>query len=1411
MSGLLSAAGSIAAKSLLGQSGAPGRSAAAGVSGHRAAVLPGAWRVGRRAATVLTPRAVIGGRTTPEKPENDDSKANPAAMATATAIATAAPTELAVPDTASAESKTSLEFRAVACSGRETFFEEEYHITLREFAPTAVKVHVESNGVRFRVRVETDAESELILHWGVAEAVHPDTWIMPPAAIMPRGTKALAEVCQTPLINATAAMEGSMASTVIEGDIADAPHAINFVLHDQKYNQWYHSVSGDFFRVLCPAVVEIPEEEPESEPEVPVATAVEQVSQVLESVSEAVLVDSEKSVGANVEVHAAVDKAIADSIASELLVQETEAANEEKAANKTSGIGSLLGTLGSYKRKAPVQKAAPIAATADVMDAVQVEANSNVGAVAQDVTTVKKVEETPEEIPEEIPEEAEAVVDSEVPVVGNQVVLSLTGETGDTGSTGEDSRSSKASDTKRGRRKRVDKTMVAALLLKKAATAGVARTKAIPAKAKQIAVKAIAANAKVASPAEVAVAPPSAPIRATAERAAELPAKQATMVPVKVRAPPIEGPWETTFELSETVFTEAEIVSRVGVIVELMSDQPGAAARIRVETDLPGNLFLHWGVVPRGARADMWTVPAPAMRPEGSKVHGDKAVQTPMLASDGGLAGDFRYTELDMGSAPGGVRFVIKEDGGRERWFDCNGGGDFIVPLPNRAPSSNLLSAPRSGAETAEAANEMESAQMALGGAASVAFGVASTELVDATIAEAIREAAIAMETAKHAREIAEQATAAAQALPENVAANTKARRLIAQANAAAERANSAARSAEAAAIRARAAKDASFDDLSAAAAAAKDRADEVEKMAAETWAGEISEISEGTLQRWRDEMELAVTKEAEQRAAKAEAAVLEMLEQRKAAQEQERADAAVLLVQLRKEAEARDAAELVRAAAAAAAEAAAEAAMTETERAERTERRALEEIERELKEKKAALAAMQTLPVAPTLTGNFSTVAAPSGAGVIIPLVQDAADAPPPPLPGKNISAPTGNGREMLIQGFNWESCRSQPNNGWYRKIQEMAPMLKEYGITTIWLPPPTNSVSKEGYMPRDLYDLNSLYGTKDELRECINSLHVNGIKALGDAVLNHRCAEFQGPDGLWNKYGGKLDWDQRAIVSDDPHFGGKGNRSSGDCFHAAPNIDHSQDFVKRDIAEWMQWMQAEVGYDGWRLDYVRGFSGTHVKTYMEATDVKFAVGEFWDTLSYDYDQPQYNQDEHRQRIVNWIDEAGGSAGAFDVTTKGILHAVFERQEYWRLSDPTGAPPGVMGKWASRAVTFIENHDTGSTQGHWRFPEGFELQGYAYILTHPGTPTIFWDHLFEWNNNNSLHDPICDLMKFRKDQGVHCRSKVKILKAEQSVYAAQIDDSVVMKIGPGQFTPDEGEWEYAMHGDDYCLWRKRR
>ena len=60
----------------------------------------------------------------------------------------------------------------------------------------------------------------------------------------------------------------------------------------------------------------------------------------------------------------------------------------------------------------------------------------------------------------------------------------------------------------------------------------------------------------------------------------------------------------------------------------------------------------------------------------------------------------------------------------------------------------------------------------------------------------------------------------------------------------------------------------------------------------------------------------------------------------------------------------------------------------------------------------------------------------------------------------------------------------------------------------------------------------------------------------------------------------------------------------------------------------------------------------------------------------------------------------------------------MLEKCEYWCLSDKKGKPLGVVGWCPSQAVTFIENHDTGSTQGHWRFPVWKEKQGYAYILT---------------------------------------------------------------------------------------------
>ncbi|KAH7532721.1 hypothetical protein FEM48_Zijuj04G0052300 [Ziziphus jujuba var. spinosa] len=400
-----------------------------------------------------------------------------------------------------------------------------------------------------------------------------------------------------------------------------------------------------------------------------------------------------------------------------------------------------------------------------------------------------------------------------------------------------------------------------------------------------------------------------------------------------------------------------------------------------------------------------------------------------------------------------------------------------------------------------------------------------------------------------------------------------------------------------------------------------------------------------------------------------------------------------------------------------------------------------------------------------------------------------------------------TGTGREIVIQGFNWESWRRQ----WYLELAPKAADLSKSGVTAVWLPPPTESVAPQGYMPSDLYNLNSAYGSEEELKHCIEEMHSQDLLALGDVVLNHRCAHKQSPNGVWNIFGGKLAWGPEAIVCDDPNFQGRGNPSSGDIFHAAPNIDHSQDFVRRDIKEWLNWLRNYIGFDGWRLDFVRGFSGTYVKEYIEASNPAFAIGEYWDSLGYEHGNLCYNQDAHRQRIVNWINATGGTSSAFDVTTKGILHSALHN-EYWRLIDPQGKPTGVMGWWPSRAVTFLENHDTGSTQGHWPFPRDKLAQGYAYILTHPGTPVIFYDHFYDFG----LRDIITELIEGRRRAGIHCRSSVKIYHANNEGYVAQIGEMLVMKLGHFDWNPSkenhlDGSWQkFVDKGSDYQLWLRQ-
>ena len=225
------------------------------------------------------------------------------------------------------------------------------------------------------------------------------------------------------------------------------------------------------------------------------------------------------------------------------------------------------------------------------------------------------------------------------------------------------------------------------------------------------------------------------------------------------------------------------------------------------------------------------------------------------------------------------------------------------------------------------------------------------------------------------------------------------------------------------------------------------------------------------------------------------------------------------------------------------------------------------------------------------------------------------------------------------------------------------------------------------------------------------------------------------------------------------------------------------------------------------------------------------------WHVSRWNGAELDYNQDEARQTVVNWIDGTAGTSCAFDFPTKGILQEAVKNCQYWRLRDQNGKPPGVIGYYPKRAVTFIDNHDTGaspqpvaircvvilfrrhahissdhsqatalpwacylwalqasagtsfqavpatvslligchvgSTQQHWPFPEHRTALGYAYLFTHPGNPTIFWDHYF----NSHCRETIDQLIALRKRTGVNAGSKVQIQAADDDFYVARIDD----------------------------------
>ena len=393
------------------------------------------------------------------------------------------------------------------------------------------------------------------------------------------------------------------------------------------------------------------------------------------------------------------------------------------------------------------------------------------------------------------------------------------------------------------------------------------------------------------------------------------------------------------------------------------------------------------------------------------------------------------------------------------------------------------------------------------------------------------------------------------------------------------------------------------------------------------------------------------------------------------------------------------------------------------------------------------------------------------------------------------------GNSSAILLQGFHWNSA-AYAGPDWYNTVMNNVGDLSAMGFTHVWFPPPSDSAAREGYLPRQLNKLDSSYGSAAELTNVVSAFKSRGVKAIADVVVNHRV----GTTG-WSDFTNP-NWTTYTIVNNDECNCGLGAGDTGDGFSGGRDLAHTNvGEVQNGIINWLNYTIKPVGFSGLRFDYVKGFSPSYVAQYANAFQAEFCVGELWP----DFDLN--NMDANRQAIMNWINGTNSSCGAFDFTTKGILNDALANGNYWRLKATDGKPQGALGWWPAMSVTFVDNHDTGpaescgSGQNLWPAPCGKVMEGYAYILSHPGIPTVFYPHIYNWN----LKTPIAALMKARKDAGVTSTSAVAIQQATQGLYAAIVSGNtrqLAMKIGPNSWSPGSG-WTLQTSGTNYAVWIK--
>lgn len=318
-----------------------------------------------------------------------------------------------------------------------------------------------------------------------------------------------------------------------------------------------------------------------------------------------------------------------------------------------------------------------------------------------------------------------------------------------------------------------------------------------------------------------------------------------------------------------------------------------------------------------------------------------------------------------------------------------------------------------------------------------------------------------------------------------------------------------------------------------------------------------------------------------------------------------------------------------------------------------------------------------------------------------------------------------------VMLQGFSWDSY----DYSQWTVLEKQADDMKGF-IDLVWLPQSGKCIETTqvmGYKPYYYFNQNSSFGTEAELRSLIAKFKANGIGAIADVVVNHRNTDgwFTFPAETYNGVTYQMlstdickndDGGSTATQAKKDGVSLSNNYDEGTDFGGCRDIDHKSENVQKIIKAYLKFLKDDIGYTGFRYDMVKGFSGTHVGDYNDATGIEYSVGEYWDG---------------NPSIINWINKTNKKSAAFDFQFRynvrdavGVKDNKIVSAQNWSklksdnnlMHDPT---------YRQYAITFVENHDMQYRSADEPLDplKRDTLAANAYMLAMPGTPCVFQPH----------------------------------------------------------------------------------